>query len=36
MHEMVRRQYWGYCSEEILNADDLHKIKYQVRQRVTA
>ena len=30
LHEMVRVDYWGYCPEEDLNADELHKIKYQV------
>ncbi|KAK7507103.1 hypothetical protein BaRGS_00001954 [Batillaria attramentaria] len=29
MHEMVRKQSWGYCSDESLGANDLHKIKYQ-------
>ncbi|KAK7103336.1 methionine synthase-like [Littorina saxatilis] len=29
MHEYVRKQYWGYCSDETLDANDLHKIKYQ-------
>ncbi|XP_076441895.1 methionine synthase-like [Babylonia areolata] len=29
MHEMVRKQYWGYCSEENMSAVDLHKVKYQ-------
>ena len=31
LHEQVRKEYWGYCSDEVLEAGDLHKIKYQVR-----
>ena len=31
LHEVVRKDYWGYSKEEELDADDLHKIKYQVR-----
>ena len=31
LHEKVRKQYWGYCDEESFKAEDLHKIKYQVR-----
>ena len=30
LHERVRKDLWGYCSEEILDAKDLHRIKYQV------
>ena len=30
LHERVRKEYWGYNKNEELNADDLHKIKYQV------
>ncbi|KAK3586830.1 hypothetical protein CHS0354_034868 [Potamilus streckersoni] len=29
MHERVRKEFWGYCKEESLEAQDLHKIKYQ-------
>ncbi|XP_005100971.2 methionine synthase [Aplysia californica] len=29
LHERVRREYWGYSNEEKLDAEDLHKIKYQ-------
>ena len=28
-HERVRKDLWGYCSDEILDAKDLHRIKYQ-------
>jgi 5-methyltetrahydrofolate--homocysteine methyltransferase len=31
LHERVRKEFWGYNNEENLNAEDLHKIKYQVR-----
>lgn len=30
IHERVRKDLWGYCSDEILDAKDLHRIKYQV------
>ncbi|KAK3738927.1 hypothetical protein RRG08_006494 [Elysia crispata] len=29
LHEVVRKDYWGYSKEEQLEANDLHKIKYQ-------
>ncbi|PVD26012.1 hypothetical protein C0Q70_13680 [Pomacea canaliculata] len=29
MHEMVRKEYWGYSSGEHLDANELHKVKYQ-------
>ncbi|KAL8568291.1 hypothetical protein ACOMHN_040864 [Nucella lapillus] len=29
MHELVRKQYWGYCSEENMSAVDMHKVRYQ-------
>ncbi|XP_065059051.1 methionine synthase-like isoform X2 [Rhopilema esculentum] len=29
MHERVRKELWGYCSEERLDSKDLHRIKYQ-------
>ncbi|XP_033104973.1 methionine synthase-like [Anneissia japonica] len=28
LHERVRKEYWGYSSDEILDAKDLHSIKY--------
>ena len=30
LHEMVRKEYWGYGKEENLSSDDLLQIKYQV------
>ena len=33
LHELVRKEYWGYNSEEHLHADELHRIKYPVRKR---
>lgn len=30
LHERVRKEIWGYSREELLEANDLHKIKYQV------
>ena len=30
LHERVRKEFWGYCTEESLNEEDLLKIKYQV------
>ncbi|XP_013387692.1 methionine synthase [Lingula anatina] len=29
MHERVRKEYWGYCTQETLGAQDLHRIKYE-------
>lgn len=29
LHEMVRTELWGYCSDENMTSSDLHKIKYQ-------
>ncbi|KAJ8309214.1 hypothetical protein KUTeg_014088 [Tegillarca granosa] len=29
LHERVRKELWGYVNEETLDAQDLHKIKYQ-------
>ncbi|KAK3723100.1 hypothetical protein QZH41_006407 [Actinostola sp. cb2023] len=29
LHERVRKDLWGYCNEESLDAKDLHRIKYQ-------
>ena len=31
LHEFVRTELWGYCSQEGLSPSDLHRIKYQVR-----
>ncbi|XP_070576417.1 methionine synthase-like [Ptychodera flava] len=28
LHERVRKEFWGYASAEVLDAHDLHKIKY--------
>ena len=30
LHERVRVDMWGYCGEEDMGAEDLHKIKYEV------
>lgn len=30
LHETVRTELWGYCSEERLSPTDLHRIKYKV------
>lgn len=29
MHERVRKELWGYANEEVLDAADLHRIRYQ-------
>jgi len=29
LHELVRKEYWGYATNEILNSDELIKEKYQ-------
>lgn len=34
LHERVRKEIWGYGSNESLDAADLHKIKYQVNIHV--
>lgn len=31
MHELVRKELWGYAPEEKLTVDDMLKVKYQVR-----
>jgi 5-methyltetrahydrofolate--homocysteine methyltransferase len=31
LHEMVRRELWGYAPDEDLSVDDMLKVKYQVR-----
>lgn len=33
LHEKVRKEYWGYSKDESLEANDLHRIKYQVSLR---
>jgi 5-methyltetrahydrofolate--homocysteine methyltransferase len=30
LHEMVRRELWGYAPDEDLSVDDMLKVKYQV------
>jgi 5-methyltetrahydrofolate--homocysteine methyltransferase len=30
LHEMVRRELWGYAPDEALSVDDMLKVKYQV------
>lgn len=30
LHERVRKDLWGYASDEYLEANDLHRVKYQV------
>ena len=32
LHERVRRDYWGYSKDEAFAAEDLHRIKYQVKK----
>jgi cobalamin-dependent methionine synthase I len=32
LHELVRRELWGYAPDEDLTVDDMLKVKYQVRQ----
>lgn len=29
LHERVRKDLWGYCGDEVLDAKELHRIKYQ-------
>ena len=31
LHERIRKELWGYSCRENMEANDLHKIKYQVR-----
>lgn len=31
LHELTRRQLWGYAPDEHLSVDDMLKVKYQVR-----
>lgn len=31
LHEMVRKDMWGYAPQESLSVDDMLKVKYQVR-----
>ena len=30
LHERVRKEFWGYSKEGLLDAADLHKLKYEV------
>ena len=30
LHELVRRDFWGYSPDEKLSVDDMLKVKYQV------
>ena len=32
LHERVRIDMWGYCGDESMDTEDLHKIKYEVRK----
>ncbi len=32
VHELVRREWWGYAPDESLDVDDLLKVKYQVSE----
>lgn len=34
LHEVTRREWWGYAPDEAFNVDDLLKVKYQVRARL--
>ena len=34
LHEKVRTELWGYCSEERLPPSELHRIKYKVWEAV--
>lgn len=34
LHESVRTELWGYCSQEGLSPSDLHRIKYQVTRHM--
>ena len=29
LHARVRKELWGYCADEALQATDLHRIRYQ-------
>ena len=31
LHELVRKELWGYAPQEALSGEDLLKVKYQVR-----
>lgn len=33
LHELVRKEVWGYAPDEALTVDDMLKVKYQVRWR---
>jgi 5-methyltetrahydrofolate--homocysteine methyltransferase len=30
LHELVRREVWGYAADEDMSVDDMLKVKYQV------
>ena len=32
LHELVRREVWGYAAGEALSVEDMLKVKYQVRR----
>lgn len=32
LHELVRRELWGYAPDEKISVDDMLKVKYQVRE----
>ena len=34
LHELVRKDYWGYNKDEELDTTDLIKIKYPVRESI--
>lgn len=36
LHEVTRRELWGYAPDEALSVDDMLKVKYQVRGRMAA
>lgn len=35
LHELVRRELWGYAPDENMSVDDMLKVKYQVSRRHT-
>ena len=32
IHERTRKEFWGYDTDEKLNAKDLHSVKYKVNR----
>lgn len=36
LHELVRRDVWGYAADEELTVDDMLKVKYQVSKEAAA